>query len=438
VRRPRVLVIGGGIGGLCLAQGLRKAGVPVTVFERDTHPAARWEGYRIHIDPAGARALRACLPDKLWDAFLATSAPGGDFGFLTQQLTELLVVEEAISHPRGTDPAENHYAVDRRALRRLLLAGLGDTVRFGAEFQRYERTDDGTVVAHFADGGQETGDLLVGADGTGSRVRRQYLPAAEPTAAGVVGLANKLVLTDDVLTWLPPRLRQGMNLITGTGPFALFTSAYLPPPRAREVLADAMGASAADVPPVDQPYVLSALVAAPATLPSRVTELDGEALRAVAETVVAGWHPAVRRMLADSEPEARGAVAFRVSPQTPPWRPGTVTLLGDAIHTVPPTGGLGGNAALRDAHRLTRLLAGGGDLLTAVGTYEDDVRDHGYATIREALGVRDQMLAGGVLATVAMRGWLRLCRHITPLRRRSFGDSDAEVSNPRPWELAPA
>ncbi len=62
---PHVLVIGGGIGGLCLAHGLRGAGVPVTVFERDTRPEDRWEGYLLHIGAAGARSLRACLPEHL-------------------------------------------------------------------------------------------------------------------------------------------------------------------------------------------------------------------------------------------------------------------------------------------------------------------------------------------------------------------------------------
>ncbi len=37
----RVLVIGGGLGGLCLAQGLRKAGISVAVYERDSEPSAR-------------------------------------------------------------------------------------------------------------------------------------------------------------------------------------------------------------------------------------------------------------------------------------------------------------------------------------------------------------------------------------------------------------
>ena len=42
----RVAVAGGGLGGLCLAQGLGKAGIDVTVYERDAQLAARRQGYR--------------------------------------------------------------------------------------------------------------------------------------------------------------------------------------------------------------------------------------------------------------------------------------------------------------------------------------------------------------------------------------------------------
>ncbi|MDQ2790852.1 MAG: NAD(P)-binding protein [Actinomycetota bacterium] len=130
-----VIIIGGGIGGLCLAQGLRKAGVAVQVYEHDRAPGDRPQGYRIHVNPAGARSSQACLPDRLWEAFLATSGPGGAFGFLTEQLDELVVIEESIMYPGGSaDPAQDHYAVDRRTLRRLLLAGLDDEVHFDAEF----------------------------------------------------------------------------------------------------------------------------------------------------------------------------------------------------------------------------------------------------------------------------------------------------------------
>src|SRR5438874_1400749 len=94
----RVAVIGGGIGGLCLAQGLRKAGVDtIAVYERDQSQVDRLQGYRVHIDPNGSRALHECLPPRLWEAFLATTGKGGGFGFLTEQLGEVLVPDESES-----------------------------------------------------------------------------------------------------------------------------------------------------------------------------------------------------------------------------------------------------------------------------------------------------------------------------------------------------
>jgi 2-polyprenyl-6-methoxyphenol hydroxylase-like FAD-dependent oxidoreductase len=56
----RVLVIGGDLGGLCLAQGLRRAGISVAVYERDSSPVARTQGYRFHMDARGEQALREC------------------------------------------------------------------------------------------------------------------------------------------------------------------------------------------------------------------------------------------------------------------------------------------------------------------------------------------------------------------------------------------
>ncbi|WP_205660602.1 FAD-dependent oxidoreductase [Amycolatopsis antarctica] len=432
---PKVVVIGGGIGGLCLAQGLHAEGVPVEVFERDEHPASCWEGYRIHIDPAGARSLRACLPARLWDTFVATSAPGGDFGFLTERLAELLVVEEAISHPGGEHPVESHYAVDRRALRRLLLSGIEDLVHFGAEFRSYTDAGDGRVTAEFTDGRRVTAEVLVGADGPGSRVRKQYLPQAAPRPAGVAGIAHKLFLTEQTLAWMPERLGHGMNLVSGSDGVSLFTSAYRPPAGARDRLAALGGAVPDDL---DQPYVLCALVTRADRLPAGLRELDDAGLRDLADELVAGWHPDLRRVLAESDPSCRSAQTFSVAPEIAPWPSSRVTVLGDAIHAVPATGGLGGNTALRDARRLTMALSGvargDSEPVPAIAAYEADLRDHGYAAIRDALEIRDQMLAHGVVSTAVSRAWFRLCRRSATLRRRSFGDRPDAVSAPRAWE----
>src|SRR5690349_15460133 len=89
-----VMIIGGGIGGLCLAQGLKRAGVSVAVYERDQTRSDRLQGYRIHINPAGSRALHACLPPDLYAAFLQTCGKSGHgFSFLTDQFDELLALD---------------------------------------------------------------------------------------------------------------------------------------------------------------------------------------------------------------------------------------------------------------------------------------------------------------------------------------------------------
>lgn len=100
---PRVVIVGGGIGGLCLAQGLHKAGIAVEVYERDR---AR-DAYLPAINPAGSRSLRACSPDPLWQASLATAGRGGELEFLTERLASPVVVEESTMYPGcGADPVE--------------------------------------------------------------------------------------------------------------------------------------------------------------------------------------------------------------------------------------------------------------------------------------------------------------------------------------------
>jgi 2-polyprenyl-6-methoxyphenol hydroxylase-like FAD-dependent oxidoreductase len=69
----QVLIAGGGVGGLGLAQGLRRAGIEVTVFERDPAIAVGQQGYRIHLNADGDAALRRCLPSGLFDLHLAAS-----------------------------------------------------------------------------------------------------------------------------------------------------------------------------------------------------------------------------------------------------------------------------------------------------------------------------------------------------------------------------
>jgi 2-polyprenyl-6-methoxyphenol hydroxylase-like FAD-dependent oxidoreductase len=403
-----VLVIGGGIGGLCLAQALRRAGVSVTVYERDVRPDARLDRYRLHINPAGSRSLRACLEPSAWQRFLATAGrPGGGFGFLNERLATM-VVDDGIMYPATTDPAERWYPVDRASLREVLLSGLGAAVHFGKAFERYETGPDGRVTAHFADGSHATGDVLVGADGVNSRVRRQYLPHAEPVDTGAVGVGMKLPLTPATRAWLPPRLAAGENIVLAPAPYFLFTSVM------------EGGATA------DGDYLLCAFVARRDALPNPAP---------LQETVLAltrRWHPDLRRLVVECDPDSIGAFPFMAAPRVAPWPSTNVVLLGDAIHAMPPTGGLGANTALRDARLLAQHLSAGG--ASAVGGYEALMRGYGSAAVRGSLATLRQGLVSNPAALAGMRAWLTLSGMVAPLRRAGFRDAWAKYARAEPWE----
>jgi salicylate hydroxylase len=194
-----VLVIGGGPGGLCLAQGLKKAGASLGVYEGDRAPT-------------GSKALHACLPEHLYKAFVdSCGLSTGKITFATEGMDKLLQLDV-----RADDPVNSHKSVSRITLRQILLSGLEDVVHFGKTFTRYFVRDDGKIVAEFTDGSYASGDVI-GADGGSSRVRHQFLPHAQRIDTGVVGIAGKLILNADNRNGIAQEFLDGMALIFRAG-----------------------------------------------------------------------------------------------------------------------------------------------------------------------------------------------------------------------------
>src|SRR5262245_25433445 len=114
-RPPRVVIVGGGIGGLALAQGLRREGVSAAVYERDISLTSRLQGYRVHISPGGSRALHECLPPHLFDAFDRTCGkPARAIHFMTEGMKPLLSFDASLVKDDG-DVAK-HRSVSRITL----------------------------------------------------------------------------------------------------------------------------------------------------------------------------------------------------------------------------------------------------------------------------------------------------------------------------------
>src|ERR1700716_267512 len=121
----KVLVIGGGTGGLALAHGVLRGGLQGAVFERDALRTDGLHGYRVGIDPDGSRALHALLPPNLYDTFVATKARDPRyFNMLTESFQEVL----SLKIPLSTDPVESEKSISRMTLRQVLMTGLEHVV----------------------------------------------------------------------------------------------------------------------------------------------------------------------------------------------------------------------------------------------------------------------------------------------------------------------
>ncbi|WP_433414386.1 FAD-dependent oxidoreductase [Microtetraspora malaysiensis] len=413
-----VLIVGGGIGGLTLAQGLRKAGISVTVYERDRSKDDRLQGYRIHISPKGCAALHECLPEELYDRFVATTGkPNTTLGFYDSAFSELLTIGDP-------DAPEHHIdsfkSVSRISLREVLLSGLEGIVQYGKTFTHYEQRPDGRVRAHFDDGTHADGDLLVGAEGVNSRVRQQLLPEAERIDTGALSVSAKVPLDDETRKLLPRQLFAGSGFLFGPQGKAVFLAAHEFRTRSSVAQAPSGGLlldNSAD-------YIMWNIVTTWDKLGDRVEleRMDGAELQQVAVQALKGWSPRLHKLIARSDLGSVSIFPLKTSTPVKPWQTTNVTLIGDAIHNMPPTAGVGANTAILDARLLCANLIdhvkGRRTLLDAVHAYEVEMVDYAFKAV--ALAMRN--LKMGVSASPVQRLFtktlFRFFNAVPPLKKQ--------------------
>lgn len=190
-----VVIAGAGLGGLCAAVGLRRAGLRVLVLERDTNLTSRPQGYRININPAGDAALRACLPESHFELYRDTSHRQIDpsVDIFSVDLRHLFHRTAEVA-PSGPVPA----AVNRGVLRAILLDAAND-VRFGCEVVDVSSHEDHADV-RLSDGSLIRTDLLLAADGAKLTLRKRLLPGCEPEPLQSVAIYGRAPLDTGELT----------------------------------------------------------------------------------------------------------------------------------------------------------------------------------------------------------------------------------------------
>lgn len=165
IQQP-ILILGAGISGLALAQGLLKSNILFRIYERDTHFNLRAQGYRVRIIGPGIEALESVLPPALYSRLEASYAINAHGGSGPSARLNALTAEEIESFfGRGGPPvmdgrpggpgvgmkqkpesSPEPLNADRMVLRSVLMRGLEEYVEFDKEFSAYEMTPSGVTL----------------------------------------------------------------------------------------------------------------------------------------------------------------------------------------------------------------------------------------------------------------------------------------------------
>lgn len=145
--------------------------------------------------------------------------------------------------------------------------------------------------------------------------------------------------------------------------------------------------------PLPDDYVYWALLLRQRRIPSWRGALVGKEAKELSLDITAEWDASVRSLLELQDASRTAAVhIYSTDPALLPWEPSPcVTVLGDSIHAMPPSGAVGAVAALHDASILARKLVENGMGLESIGAYEKEMRECAGAGIKRSLKAGEQL-----------------------------------------------
>lgn len=315
----RVLVIGGGFSGMSAAIQLRKQGVDVDLVEIDPE----WRNYGAGIS-IGGPTLRAFRDLGILDRYLEEGFVGDGVDVFT---ADGQLLQRIPSPPVVGSDIRGDGAVMRPALANILAETtrtLGTRVRLGCTFDSMSQDGDGVDVS-FTDGSRQRYDLVIGADGLNSSVRRYLFPEAPKPVFTGQGVWRAVLPRSSAIKrttlWIGEHSKVGLNPVSRNEMY-LFLNEQRP----------------------DNDRV--AQEEFPTRLCQLLAEFKDEDLEKVAESIgpdSAIIYRPLERLLVDQ-----------------PWFQKRVVLIGDTVHATTPHLAAGACIGIEDAIVLAEELAGSG------------------------------------------------------------------------------
>lgn len=366
MRGLKIVVVGGGIGGLTAGLALTRAGYAVELYERA--PEITPIGAGISLWPNGVKVMK-------WLGL------GEALGRLAPPLRHLRYLEPdgALMSDISLAPLEDAagqrpYPIARTDIQLALLEHLGpEHVTLDATCVGADQDDDGVTV-RFAGGRTARADVLIAADGVRSALRDAVVGTAwPPRYAGNVNW-NGLIAADAALGPLDT-----FTLVVGGGKRCGFM-------------------------PVSDGRFYFFFDAAMA--PDHVVERGG--WRAELQTLFAGWGDPARTLIERLDEATMVRQPICDLDPLPSFTRGRIALLGDAAHAATPMLGQGAAQAMEDAEVLTRcLVTTDRGVAHALERYESQRAERAHAIARASRSRTELMIATDPAATEAWYQTLR-------------------------------
>lgn len=347
----RILVIGGGIGGLTSAIALRQHGFTVDVIERDPN----WSVYGVGIIQQ-SNVIRAMAELGILDDYL-------DAGCAFDRVDVYIPTGQKVATvptPKLTEGYPANLGIGRPALHKVLgdrTRASGANVGLGVTAEDWHDDGEGVDVT-FSDGRSGRYDLVIGADGLYSQVRAKVLPEAPPPHFVGQGVWRyNFPLTGEVGSIAVFEGPTGLGLVP-TSPTQMYMFVTTPEPDnpryPRAGLAQVMRDKLRAVP---APQIQQ--------LAEQITDDDGVVYKPLEVLFVDG-----------------------------PWHRGRVVLVGDAVHATTPHLGQGAGMAVEDSLVLADELAKGGSVEGALQAFHDRRFERCRYIVEASVGICEAQLAG--------------------------------------------